>query len=83
MEAQHGRDGSFLELESCLGGGGGFGDTWRQIRHVTRNGEVVGPCGRNNWSASHLAIAGSPVVVFFSEQPVAVGNRYPVAIVKP
>ena len=47
------------------------------------SGEIVGPCGRNNWSTSHLAIAGSPVVVFFSEQPVAVGNRYPVAIVKP
>lgn len=74
-------DGSFVELEYCQGPT--FGDTWRQIRHVTRSGEVVGPCGRNNWSDSHLVIAGSPVVVFFSEEPAALGNRYPVAIVKP
>lgn len=74
-------DGSFLEIEACQGGT--FGESWRQIRHVTRTGEDLGPCGRNNWTASHLAIAGSPAVVFFSELPAATGNRYPVAVVKP
>lgn len=74
-------DGSFLELESCSGPT--FGDTWKQIRHVTRSGEQLGPCGRNNWTESHLVIAGSPFVVFYSEHPTANGNRYPVAVVKP
>jgi hypothetical protein len=63
--------------------GATFGDTWRQIRHVTRSGEELGPCGRNNWSTAHLAIDGSPVVVFFSELPRATGTRYPVMVVKP
>lgn len=74
-------DGSILEVETCQGGT--FSEPWRQLRHITRTGEVVGTCGRNNWSTSSLTIEGSPVVVFFSELPTATGVRYPVAVVKP
>jgi hypothetical protein len=74
-------DGSFFEIEYCPGGT--FGETWRQVRHVTRTSEVVGPCGRTNWTTAHIAIAGSAAVVFYGEQPGAAGTRYPVAVLKP
>lgn len=74
-------DGSFLEIESCVGPT--FGDIWRQIRHVTPAGSTTGPCGRNNWTNVALALPGSPFVVFYSETPTALGKRYPVAVVRP
>ena len=77
-------DRSIIELESCVGGGGGgFGDRLLQIKHTAADGTTTtGPCGRNNWSTVPLAIQGSGVVVFYSEQTTAAGKRYPVAVIK-